>query len=189
MFDCFDKQSKTYSSTYYYNNNDDEIIDINTSDQIFTVKEINLGILPCFTLTGSYVFYIDGFFSKEVHLLDKVNIELSTSSGKIIKSVCTPFDKTSFSSATLQCDIDICIYPLINEDIYLPINPPQEKGYKFKNWKKVIGNIPGKSNNVKRDVTCLPDIENTFIPSIVKSQGCYSKSNLFSIYGEGSKKD
>ena len=64
MFDCFDKQSKTYSSTYYYNNNDDEIIDINTSDQIFTVKEINLGILPCFTLTGSYVFYIDGYFSK-----------------------------------------------------------------------------------------------------------------------------
>ena len=99
MFDCFDKQSKNYSSTYYYNNNDDEIIDINTSDQIFTVKEINLGILPCFTLTGSYVFYIDGYFSKEVHLLDKVNIELSTSSGKIIKSVSTPFDKTSFSSA------------------------------------------------------------------------------------------
>ena len=187
MFDCFDKQSKTYSSTFYYNNIDDELIDINTSDQIFTVKEIKLGLSPCFILTGSYIFYIDGYFSKEVNLLDKVNIDLSTSSGKNIKSVCT-FDKTSFSSETLQCDIDICMYPLINEDIYLPINPPQEKGYKFKNWKKIIGNIPGKSNNVKRDVTCLPDIENTFIPSKLNHKGVIVKVIFFPFMENGLKK-
>ena len=152
LYDCLDKKSSTDENNYYYNYNKDNNENINTdsSSQIFTVVDIELGILPCFKAAGSFTFYINGIFSKEVNILDKVNINLSTSSGKRIKSVCTPFDKTKYSKANLQCDIDISMYyPLEDEDIYLPLNPPEEKGYKFKNWENIIGVNPGESNVIK----------------------------------------
>ena len=74
-------------------------------------------------------------------------------------------------------------YPLEDEDIYLPLYPPEEKGYKFKNWENIIGVNPGESNVIK-DVTCLPKAENIFIPSSLKYEGCSNKKNIFKIYGE-----
>ena len=75
------------------------------------------------------------------------------------------------------------MYHLENEDIYLPLNPPTEKGYKFKNWKKIISSSPGDSN-VIRDVTCLPNAKNTFIPLSIESKGCSGKKNIFLIFGK-----
>ena len=80
------------------------------------------------------------------------------------------------------------MYPLEGIDLYLPINAPQTKGYKFKNWEKIIGIYPGESNKI-RSVTCLPEIINTFIPSSIEAKGCSEKKNKFLIYGEWEDKD
>ena len=46
-----------------------------------------------------------------------------------------------------------------------------------------------KCNNIK-SVTCLPIIENTFIPSSIEAKGCSKKKNTkFLIYGEWEDKD
>ena len=187
MFECLNKQSRTDPNSYYYN--DEENFDINSSkDQIFTVKKLVISWISCSKITGSYVFNIEGDFSKNVNILDKVNINLLTSSGKNIKSICTPFSETKYSNAQLQCDIDICKFPLENIDIYLPTTAPQEKGYKFNNWKKIIGAQPGESNII-RNVKCLPDIKNTFLPSSVKITECLEAKIIFEIYGEWEDKD
>ena len=137
------------------------------------------------TITGNYIFDIEGEFSKEANILDKVNIQLKTSTGNIIKSVCTPFNKISdiIPKDFLQCEIDICMYPLEGIDIYLPIVPPKEKGYSFRKWKNIFGIEPNVSNKIE-SVTCLPEIDNTFIPSSIEAKGCSGKKNKFLIYGE-----
>ena len=181
MFECLDKKSKTAEQSYYYN--DEENIDINSKDQVFTVKNIDKGWIPCMTLTGSFVFNIEGDFSKEVNILDKVIIDLLTSEGKKVKSICTPFDKTKYLNSKLQCDIDICKYSLVDIDLYLPTSAPVAKGYKFNHWKKIIGEEPGKSNVIS-DVYCIPDIKNTFKIKNVENKGCLKEKVMFKIYGE-----
>ena len=181
MFECLDKKSKTDEGSYYYN--DEENIDINSNAQIFTVKNIDIGWVPCIKITGSYVFYIEGEFSKEVNILDKVIIDLISSEGKKIKSICTPFGKTKYSKDELQCDIDICKYSLEGVDLYLPTSAPKVKGYGFNDWKKIIGAEPGVSNLIS-DVYCIPDIENTFLIKTVENKGCYKEKVLFKIYGD-----
>ena len=109
----------------------------NSSDQIFTVSGFGIRFLPCMDFAGSYIFDIEGEFSKKANILDKINIQLTTSAGNIIKSVCTPFNKISYfdSKDFLQCEIDICLYPLEGIDIYLPIVPPKKKDILLKNGK------------------------------------------------------
>ena len=141
------------------------------------------------TIAGHYVFDIEGEFSKEANIFDKVNIQLNTSTGNIIKSICTPFNKIdNYSKDILQCEIDICMYHLEGIDLYLPIVAPNEKGYSIRKWKNVFGLNPGVSNKIK-SVTCLPIIDNTFIPSSIETKGCSKKNTLFLIYGEWEDKD
>ena len=161
----------------------------NPSDQIFIVSGFGYRFLPCMTITGNYVFDIEGEFSKEANILDKVSLQLNTSTGNIIKSICTPFNKlTSYSKDTLQCEIDICMYHLEGIDLYLPIVAPNVKGYSIRKWKNAFGINPGESNKIK-SITCLPIIENTFIPSSMESKGCSQKNTKFLIYGEWEDKD
>ena len=64
-------------------------------------------------------------------LLDKVYLDIETSDGRKFQSMCTPFSKTSTSSDQLQCNIEICLYPLDNVDIILPTKAPKVNGYLF----------------------------------------------------------
>ena len=80
------------------------------------------------------------------------------------------------------------MYPLDNVNLYLPIKAPESSIYKFKNRKKIIGEIPGETNKIP-EITCLPSEINTFIPSSIKSKGCSGNKNVFTISGEWLKKD
>ena len=189
LFECIDKKSKTLEESYNYNNNNQEQIDeSNTSNQIFTVKRIKSSWIYCFTTTLNYVIYIEGEFSKEVNILDKVYIELTTSKGNIIKAMCTPFDKFLSSDACLTCDINICKYPLENVDLYLPLETPKQAGYIIKNWTNIVGKEPGVSNRIQ-GVDCIPKIKNTFIPSSIEGIGCENNYYKFKIYGNWENND
>ena len=179
-----------YSDTYSWNASYHDFVEcINKSDIIFIVSELYTSYLPCNTLTSEYYFNIKGKFSEEVNMLDDINIQINTSTGNIIKASCTPFNKIfSFSSAYLQCAIDICMYTLEEIDLYLPIDAPNIKGYSIRNWKNIIGINPNESNKIS-NVTCLPIIENTFIPSSLEANMCFGKNFIFSIYGEWEDKD
>ena len=197
IFNCLDQKSKTLEESYDYNNGNQEektdkiepdIDESNTSNQIFTVKGIKNSLISCFTVTNSYDIDIEGEFSKEVNILSKVYMNLTTSSGKKIKAMCTPFDKTSFSTSYLQCSIDICKYPLENVDIYLPTEAPKQAGYLIKNWENTIGKEPGVSNKIN-GVSCLPEIKNTFIPSSIEGIGCEKNYYKFKISGNWENND
>ena len=124
-----------------------------------------------------------------MNIFDEENIQLNTSTGNIIKSICVPFNKiTDYSKDILQCKIDIFMYHLEGIDLYLPIVAPNGKGYSIRRWKNVFGLNPGASNKIK-SVTCLPIIENTFIPSSIETKGCSKKNTKFLIYGEWEDKD
>ena len=71
------------------------------------------------TITGHYVFDIEGEFIKEVNILDEVNIQLNASTGNIIKSICVRFNKiTDYSKDILQCIIDIFMSLRRNRSIF-----------------------------------------------------------------------
>ena len=150
-------------------------------EYIISIKNIEIGFEPCLDTYGIYFFYIYVEINKEIDISEKITINLDTSSDKIIEATCTPFFNEIFSY--FLCEINICVYPLNNIDIYLPINPPKLKKYGFKNWKEIIGNSPGISNKISK-VTCLPKEKNIFIPSSIKSEGCKENKNVFSIYGK-----
>ena len=187
LFDCIDKKSKTLEESYDYNKKE-EIVDPNTSNQIFTVKNIKSSWIYCFSSTLNYVIYIEGEFSKEIDILDKVYIELTTSKGNKIKAMCTPFDKFLSSEACLTCDINICKYPLENVDLYLPLEAPKQTGYIIKNWTNVVGKEPGVSNRIS-GVNCIPKIKNTFIPSSIEGIGCEDNYYKFKINGKWESND
>ena len=88
----------------------------------------------------------------------------------------------------LQYEIDICIYHLEGIDLYLPIVALNQESYSIRKWKNVFGLIPGVSNKIK-SVTCLPEIDNIFIPSSIESKGCSKKNTKFLIYGKWKDKD
>ena len=182
LFDCLNKKSKTLEESYDYNKKE-EIVDSNTSNQIFTVKSMESSWISCFKMTNSYVIYLYGDFSKEVKILDKVTIELTTSKSNKIKAICTPFDKSGFTEECLQCDINICKYPLENVDLFLPLETPKQAGYIIKNWANVIGKEPGVSNRIS-GVNCIPKIKNTFIPSSIEGIGCEKNYYKFKINGK-----
>ena len=182
LFDCLNKKSKTLEESYDFNKTE-EIVVPNTSNQIFTVKKLKYSSIYCFKILMNYVIYLEGEFSKETNILDKVNIELITSKADKIKAICTPFDKDNVKDACLQCDINICKYPLEYVDLYLPLETPKQAGYIIKNWANVIGKEPGVSNKIS-GVNCIPKIKNTFIPSSIEGIGCEKNYYKFKINGK-----
>ena len=101
-------------------------------EQSFTVTKIKKpSILSCLRTAGSYDFDIEGIFSEKSSLLDKVYLDIETSDGRKFQSMCTPFSKTSYTPDELQCNIEICLYPLDNVDIILPTKAPKVNGYLF----------------------------------------------------------
>ena len=89
LFDCLNKKSKTLEESYDYNKKE-EIVDSNNSNQIFTVKSMESSWISCFKITNNYVIYLYGDFSKEVKILDKVTIELTTSKAEKKKQYVLP---------------------------------------------------------------------------------------------------
>lgn len=150
--------------------------------QVFNVKSFHAR--TCTASLGDIIIEIDGVFSEAANLLDKVNLEFTTSEGFTIKSECSPFDAIeSISEDLLQCPIDISLYyPIKDIDVFIPVEPPQESGYEFPNWKEIIGSNPGVSNKISK-ITCLPIKENTFNVNSIKYNGCKGNKNSFTIYG------
>ena len=150
-------------------------------EYIISIKYIQKYYEICYDTYGIYSFDIYVEMNKKIDTSENITINLDTSSDKIIQATCTPYYAKIIQS--FKCEINICVYPLNNIDIYLPINPPKSKKYGFKNWKEIIGNSPGISNKISK-VTCLPKEKNIFIPSSIKSEGCIDNKNVFSIYGK-----
>ena len=147
----------------------------------FRVTSLREPFTACLESTGEYIFYIDGIFSSENQLGKLIIYMESPSNAKVD---CTPFASTSFSSATFQCYINVCINPLNSTTILVPRKPPTSTMYEFPNWEEFIGVNDGVSNLVKKDVVCFPSAINTFIPSSLKSNGCFRNKNFFEIDGE-----
>ena len=152
------------------------------SIQVFNVKSFHAR--TCTPSLGDIVIEIDGDFSESADLLAKVNLEFTTSEGFTIKSECSPFDAIlNISEDLLQCPIDISLYyPLKDIDIFLQVDPPQESGYQFPNWKETIGSNPGVSNKISK-INCLPKENNIFNVNSIKNNGCIGNKNSFTIYG------
>lgn len=53
-----------------------------------------------------------------------------------------------------------------------------KKDIQLENGKNVFGLNPGVSNKIE-SVTCLPIIDNTFIPSSIETKGCSKKTLNF----------
>ena len=155
-----------------------------TSKTLFVVTKINQRNIACFSTIGSYDFYIEGQFFGKTNILKKFYLQLETSSGSKITSMCTPFQ---FLGHRFQCSIEICRYPLNNDDIILPVETPQDSNYDFFNWKEIIGTSPGISNVIS-NVNCLPEESNVFVPSSIDVGKCSGNKNVFTINGSWSDK-
>ena len=70
------------------------------------------------------------------------------------------------------------MYHLEGIDLYLPTLAPNKNGYSIRKWKNAFGLNPGESNKIK-NVTRLPVINNTFIPSSIETNGCFQKKLNF----------
>ena len=156
--------------------------------QVFNVNSFKAR--PCTPSLGDIVIDINGEFSEEPDLLAKVNLEFTTSEGFTIKSESSPFNGILTSEEDfLQCPIDINLYyPLKEIDIFLQVDPPQESGYQFPNWKETIGSNPDVSNKISK-ITCLPKKYNTFNVNSIKNNGCSGNKNSFTIYGKWEDND
>ena len=150
----------------------------------FKVSNVGLDILPCITTFGTYTFKIEGEFTGQPSLLDIITIDLVSPSGS--QADCTPMEKVLSTNAYLSCKIDVCLNPLNDATILLPLKTPNSNKYKILNWEEVIGAKEGESNLVVKNVFCLPEPSNTFTPSSIKSNGCSGTKNTFSITGQWS---
>ena len=150
----------------------------------FIVKNIKLDYASCLESLGNFNFNIEGEFTGEVEVYNSLIIDLISPTGAQAK--CTPFEKTSYTNAYFYCLIDICLNPLMDSTVLLPIKSPKSDKYKFPNWEEVIGAKNGESNLVAKNVDCLPEESYTFTPSSLKSNGCSGNKNNFSIIGKWS---
>jgi len=144
----------------------------------FTVRGTHIRFITCMTTYGTYTFFIDGRFQGSPSDTDLLTIDLDEPKGA--KADCVPFSGGEY----FECEIDICLYPLNSSDIYLPIKTPISDKYKIENWEEVISKEPGTSNNISENITCIPDVQNTFAPSSIESKGCSGRKNKFTIRGE-----
>ena len=174
------KEQNYYQWLHYIDEIDDYGKALDSFEYIISIEKIDLGINPCSDNIGLYNYYIYFDINKEISYTEELTFDLTTSGEQIIKTTCTPH--YSELIAFFLCDINICVYPLDNVDIFFPLNPPISKKFGFKNWKNIIGASPGISNKIS-NVNCLPKEENTFTPTSIKSIGCKSNKNIFYIYG------
>ena len=147
------------------------------------ITKIELPLIGCIPSTGKYYFFIYGNFSEKPDFFEDITIELETSDNMKLKSKCQLSDKIFNIPQSLDCDIEVYLYPLNNVDIIFPLKPPKIKGYTFLNWENTIGSEPGKSNVIS-NVICKPKEKNIFIPYSVELNGCNKKKNKFKIKGK-----
>ena len=162
------------------------LISIQNSNQIIesTVKEIISENYTCSTNLKYDFDIIINSFNDSVTLSDIISFHVQTSDGRKLDTSCNPYQ---FLYSKFMCHINVR-YLLDKSDIFLPIQAPSVKKYSFKNWEQVIGANPGVSNKIG-NVTCLPEEQNTFIPSSVTIENCYYNYRSFTINGEWEKKD
>ena len=148
----------------------------------FKVDNISLPQLSCIPNLAKYLFYIKGEFSQTPSITNLISFNLEYTNLKVI---CYPLEKTLVSEDQLQCIINLCDYPINNENIFLPINPPTISGYAFPNWKESIGKTPGISNKItENSIKCTPKELNSYNIISIKSQGCSDKKNIILIEGK-----
>ena len=145
---------------------------------IFTVRAFHLRFMPCLQTYGTYTFFIDGKFQGSPSDTDLLIIDLDQPEGT--KAECIPFSRYDY----FECEIDICLYTLNSSNIYLPIKTPISDKYKIENWEEAISKVPGTSNFIAENITCIPDIQNIFAPSSIESKGCSGTKNKFTIKGD-----
>jgi len=149
----------------------------------FKVEKIELPQARCAPNLATYLFYIKGEFSQSPNITNIITINLENPLNS--KAICYPLEKTSVTSDQLQCLINTVEFPINNENILLPVTLPNVEGYKFPNWKEVIGGTPGASNKVPEDnIKCVPKEMNSYDISSIKSQGCSNKKNIILIEGK-----
>ncbi len=152
-------------------------------DISFTVVNITISQVSCFPYLGTYLFYITGQFNKPPKITNTITFNLDTPVGSTV--TCYALDKTPVSPDQFQCTIDLCDYPINNQNITLPVNPPSVSGYSFPNWKEIIGVEPGISNLVPEyDIKCTPQEINSYTISSIKSEGCSKNENIITIDGK-----
>lgn len=155
----------------------DEIIE-------FYVEKIEISQVSCIPKLGTYLFYIIGEFSSSPNIKKLISLNFQSSN---FKAICRPLEQTLVSKDQLQCEINVCDYPINDENIFLPINPPNTDGYEFPNWNKVISKFPGESNKIPEDnIICIPMELNSYNISSIKSEGCSNKKNIILIDGKWS---
>ena len=145
---------------------------------IFTIKKFHLSYFSCLQTYGTYTFFIDGEFNGSPSESDFLLIDLDNPVGA--KAECKPFARFDY----FECEIDICLYNLTSLDILFSLNAPISEKYKVENWEEVISKIPGITNLIDENITCVPYIQNTFIPSSIESKGCSGNKNIFNIKGD-----
>lgn len=155
----------------------DEIID-------FNVEKIEISQVSCIPKLGTYLFYIIGEFSSSPNIKNVITFNFQSSNSK---AICHPLEQTLVSKDQLQCEINICDYPINDENIFLPINPPKIDGYNFPNWNKVISKYPGESNKIPEDnIICKPMELNSYNIFSLKNEGCSNEKNIILIDGKWS---
>ena len=155
----------------------DEIID-------FNVEKIEISQVSCIPKLGTYLFYIIGEFSSSPDIKNVIFFNFQSSNSK---AICHPLEQTLVSKDQLQCEINICDYPINDENLFLPVNPPNVEGYNFPNWNKVISKYPGESNKIPEDnIICIPMELNSYNISSIKSEGCSNAKNIILIDGKWS---
>jgi hypothetical protein len=152
-------------------------------DISFLVENITLSQVSCLPNLGTYLFYIKGQFSQPPKITNIISFNLESPHNS--KTTCYPLEKTSVSDDQLQCEINICDYPINKENITLPINPPTISGYTFPNWKELIGADPGISNIIPEyNIKCTPQEINSYKILSIKSEGCTNNKNIILIDGK-----
>ena len=147
----------------------------------FTIDNIEVPQASCIPNSGAYLFYLKGEFNNPPIVTNYLSFYLESS---IFKAICYPLEKTSVSKDQLQCTIDLCDSPINNQNIFLPINPPNSNEYSFPNWKEKIGANPGISNKISdKSINCSPNEINSFNITSIKSQGCSDNTNIILIEG------
>ena len=143
----------------------------------FTIQKFHLTFFKCSETYGTYTFFFDGTFSGTPSDTDILKIDLLEPYGA--KAECKPFSRFDY----FECEIDICLDNLTSTNISLPLETPISDKYKIENWEEVISKIPNTTNLIDENVTCIPYIQNNFILSLIESEGCSGKKNLFAMKG------
>ena len=138
----------------------------------FTIIEKGEISQNCIEDEGDFAFNIFGNYDRTKvndNILPDFLLEVETSDEKKIKANCS----IKYNSYFL-CKIDATQNTLNKVDILLPTKAPNIEEYTFKNWEEVIGAKPGVTNRLA-NVECIPEEEDTFLPTSITIQECWTK--------------